>query len=657
MDALKLLPCYNAFLVIVDVPEIYMHQFWFTISKIKDSSSYQFKLDNKKFRIDVVDFHEILHICPKVPNQEFIEPPSHEDILTFIKSLSFKGALEFVLISFESQELKSCGKKGSFIADDNIIPDPDVALELGKSISKTEAQEQEDATKVQETHERLVTAKPTSDEESDEYDDEPARPTGRRRQTGVVLRDTSNVPDETKGKSTNTNKGAGITPEVLDVSKATSGVQDMDEEDWGLDKDDIILTTYDVNEEMKDAKIADEDKEKGDTEQAGNDQAIKDAQVKDDDQSPPLLPVPVSVIPEQTIPTPTPVITTLTSASTAPLQVPVVHAFTSMIQQSTPIPTPPTTSEATTITTIIHDPLPAVIQRLLDLESKFEAWTKVDHSEVIAEVVQTNVINEVKNQLPKLLPKAVSNFHDSQKDVLKIQKIKLDHATKQQLPKCLAKPFDQELYDALMLSPILDEDDMERAKAAKPHTQKKRRHDDKVQDPHAGLDQGMKKRKKREETVFEAADTDLFLDKGDDIEKPPLNFDDLMSNPIDFTAFALNRLKISKLTKVDLVGPIYNLLKVTCKSCVELEYNIKECYRALYDQIDRNNREGDRCPYDLRKPLPFIEREYTTSATKTKVAKYGLDGIEDMIPKLWSPVKVDYNKNAALGISHWGPKH
>ncbi|GKB87067.1 hypothetical protein Tco_0959339 [Tanacetum coccineum] len=54
-------------------------------------------------------------------------------------------------------------------------------------------------------------------------------------------------------------------------------------------------------------------------------------------------------------------------------------------------------------------------------------------------------------------------------------------------------------------------------------------------------------------------------------KNPPLTFDDLISNPIDFTAFAMNRLKLTKLTKDDLVGPVYNLLKGTCKSYVELE--------------------------------------------------------------------------------------
>ncbi|GJU52108.1 uncharacterized mitochondrial protein-like protein [Tanacetum coccineum] len=48
LDTLKLSPCYLAFLITVEVPEIYIHQFWNTIKKIKDTDAYQFKLDKKK---------------------------------------------------------------------------------------------------------------------------------------------------------------------------------------------------------------------------------------------------------------------------------------------------------------------------------------------------------------------------------------------------------------------------------------------------------------------------------------------------------------------------------------------------------------------------------------------------------------------------------
>ncbi|GKC15203.1 hypothetical protein Tco_1011985 [Tanacetum coccineum] len=56
LDTLALSPCYNPFLITADVPEIYMQQFWFTISKIKDSSSYKFKLDNKSYKVEIVSF-------------------------------------------------------------------------------------------------------------------------------------------------------------------------------------------------------------------------------------------------------------------------------------------------------------------------------------------------------------------------------------------------------------------------------------------------------------------------------------------------------------------------------------------------------------------------------------------------------------------------
>ncbi|GJZ75409.1 hypothetical protein Tco_0639874 [Tanacetum coccineum] len=43
---------------------------------------------------------------------------------------------------------------------------------------------------------------------------------------------------------------------------------------------------------------------------------------------------------------------------------------------------------------------------------------------------------------------------------------------------------------------------------------------------------------------------------------------------------------------------------------------------------------------------------YTTSTTKTKAAQYDLPGIKDMVPNIWSPVKVAYDKYALWSISH-----
>ncbi|GJZ38554.1 hypothetical protein Tco_0585117 [Tanacetum coccineum] len=123
-----------------------------------------------------------------------------------------------------------------------------------------------------------------------------------------------------------------------------------------------------------------------------------------------------------------------------------------------------------------------------------------------------------------------------------------------------------------------------------------------------------------------------------------------MDTPLDFSAFIMNRLKVDTLTPELLAGPTFNLMKVSCKSLVELEYFFEEVYKATTDQLDWNNLEGQQYPHDLRKPLPLIpnsqghrvipfdyfinndlaylsggvsSQTYTTSVTKTRAADYG----------------------------------
>nr|GFC08149.1 hypothetical protein [Tanacetum cinerariifolium] len=65
--------------------------------------------------------------------------------------------------------------------------------------------------------------------------------------------------------------------------------------------------------------------------------------------------------------------------------------------------------------------------------------------------------------------------------------------------------------------------------------------------------------------------------------------------------------------------------------------------------------------YFINNDLEYLKggsssKKYTTSTTKTKVAKYDIPCIEDMVPSSWSPVKVAYDKYVVWGISHWAPK-
>ncbi|GJR74987.1 hypothetical protein Tco_0087352 [Tanacetum coccineum] len=94
LDALTLTTCYHVFLITAEVPVIYMHQFWATVNK--HNASYRFKIDNKRFSVNVEVFREILNICPRIPGQEFVEPPSEEEALSFIRELGHSGEIKYI---------------------------------------------------------------------------------------------------------------------------------------------------------------------------------------------------------------------------------------------------------------------------------------------------------------------------------------------------------------------------------------------------------------------------------------------------------------------------------------------------------------------------------------------------------------------------------
>nr|GEW71397.1 hypothetical protein [Tanacetum cinerariifolium] len=220
-------------------------------------------------------------------------------------------------------------KKSSIFLEDNIILEPDVALELGKSISKTEAEIAEEERRLHETHERLVTAKLIGVNEYDESNSEPAnRPT--RRKIPSVMTDeeqlaadmkkaikaskealglqqqtidssegagiTPEAPDELTGKFTTSKEGAGIILEVPDGGKDEITWLSTDEEEKGTEDDDEVdddrsIGIAKTNDERTYAKNGDQamtdaenivakklKEEKGDEEeeQADDDQAEDD---------------------------------------------------------------------------------------------------------------------------------------------------------------------------------------------------------------------------------------------------------------------------------------------------------------------------------------------------------------------------------------------
>nr|GEZ10318.1 hypothetical protein [Tanacetum cinerariifolium] len=50
-------------------------------------------MDNKKHIVNLESFREMLHICPRLPHQPFVEPPFEEEILAFLRFLRHSGAI------------------------------------------------------------------------------------------------------------------------------------------------------------------------------------------------------------------------------------------------------------------------------------------------------------------------------------------------------------------------------------------------------------------------------------------------------------------------------------------------------------------------------------------------------------------------------------
>ncbi|GJU94289.1 hypothetical protein Tco_1319045 [Tanacetum coccineum] len=79
-DALALTPCYSAFLITANVPEVYMHQFWDSV--YKHDTFYKFKMDKRKrFKLNLEIFRDIFKICPRVHGQDFDALPTDEEIV------------------------------------------------------------------------------------------------------------------------------------------------------------------------------------------------------------------------------------------------------------------------------------------------------------------------------------------------------------------------------------------------------------------------------------------------------------------------------------------------------------------------------------------------------------------------------------------------
>ncbi|GJV05553.1 hypothetical protein Tco_1343209 [Tanacetum coccineum] len=280
-------------------------------------------------------------------------------------------------------------------------------------------------------------------------------------------------------------------------------------------------------------------------------------------------------------------------------------------------------AEATTSTITATDSttLTAMHQRLSDVENEVKTLRNVNHNSAICVPVKSKVLTVVKEYLGTNVTNMLQQQQKSQKSTADIHKIKMEQAGKQQeLKYTIISSNHKALYHALMKSILADEDAMDKDQGLKSKKRGKETEPSKkaksLELPKSppSLSQNLLARLVQE-TIrpptpdpewnegksVENKPTQKWLSDLAKAEKPSKTFDDLMSTPIDFGAFVMNRLQISDRYPFNLSKPL-PLIKSRNSQIVLVDYFFNNDLAYL---------QGEN-----------TGRTYTTSLTKIKAAKY-----------------------------------
>ncbi|GJY25325.1 integrase, catalytic region, zinc finger, CCHC-type containing protein, partial [Tanacetum coccineum] len=296
------------------------------------------------------------------------------------------------------------------------------------------------------------------------------------------------------------------------------------------------------------------------------------------------------------------------------------------------------------------------------------SWIEAMQEE-IHEFEQLEVVKEALEKTPLSLGQSSSQGQSAIQAVESLFEYQLKKILYEKMHKSqtnLTRATHQELFDALTWSMLLDEANMEKEEPVEDLVFEKASDNidqtfyDKMDTADETLADAIPKILKKDwfkkaprpetlnpnwNTIKTVDDTpeQSWFNEMVQAEKPPLMFDELMSTPIDFSTFSMNRLKLDKIIREILVGQcsIYSKKAFTLQDKDgQLTIPVKFFFNNDLEYLKVGNKE----------------RTYSSSITKTPVVRYTMEGIEDIIPTLWSPVIIVYDKDVALGISHWGPQ-
>nr|GEV64932.1 putative reverse transcriptase domain-containing protein [Tanacetum cinerariifolium] len=588
LDALALTPCYSVFFTTVDVPEVYMHQFWDSIHMYENS--YRFRMDkNKKFKLNLEIFRDIFQICLRVHGQNFDELPTNEDIVSFFKELGHTWEIKtitdivvdqthqhwrtFATIINRSLSRKTTGLDKLRLSRAQIL----WGMYYKKNVDYVELLWEDFTYQIDNGGHKKQDKMYYNDSPRDNYLINTLRFIYAKEESqiyGAQLPKSMTSPEMRESKAYKTYHGyaTGATPpkKARKFKKpASPKLTTIPKEKISVEKRKridllfkVALTEQAQYEEVRKKSLRDFYK----THPSGSDTVTK------------LAPSAAKIKPYVTNKGTGAKLGVFDSDNEKGLDSEHENESGSESDQEEneeDVKDDEEEEEDEFVKTPSND---SNDEDETILKIKLKIFPTPD-AEIVSPM-DVYVHHEVpSNQTPTLLKVHVSVITESSPIFTTIISQSLPSFTPQLQQSTPTPPPTTEATNPLSILPnfasVFQFNNIVTTLEKEPK--------------------------------FEVADSDMPQDQEDNLaDKPSKTFDESMNTPIDFSAYIMNGLKITNLTQETLLGPTFKLLKGTHTNYAELEYDFKECYKALSEKLDWDNPKGDDYPFDLTKPLPLV---------------------------------------------------
>nr|GEU83773.1 retrovirus-related Pol polyprotein from transposon TNT 1-94 [Tanacetum cinerariifolium] len=691
LDALALTSFYQAFLITAEVPAIFMQEFWATI-------------------------------CPKIPGQQFEDLPLEHEILSFIRDLRHTRDIHYLTDvdtspkkkttqATKGSRLKTLGKMAKSNKKKQPAKMPKTnRLAVLSEAGLTEAKQIKLATKRSKKDFHMSHASGSGDRvdnQSKGPDEQQQKAIGTNEGAGVR----PEVPNVPKYDSKNDEESWTISQDEDDADEETDVNDDCEETESDNDGDDLThpnLSTYKADKEEEKEKADDEEvssdqrvltppeyelTKKEEENKEGGDKDIEGEQEQDEEDN---LYRDVNINLERSDAEMT---NAQTNQDTEDTHVTLTNVPPAAQQQNYSV-------SSDLVSKFINPSSDTGIDSILNPNIKSQTLVNVPVSVAADTPSSDTTIPQLP--IPNIQPLQQTPVAASLSE-FKLKKILIDKIEENK--SINISEIQKNLYNALVKSYNSDKDII--TSYGDVITLKRGRDDqDKDEDPSAGSNRGSKRRRSgkkaksskeptHEESKFisssnvasrsqpKSSGKSIYAEehgqKVDDLEdqthqefntgnndvthvrealdddkSTQSSFNEFLATLIDFSAFIMHRLKIDNMTQEILTGPTYDLIKGTCKSVVELEYQLEEVFKATNDRLDWHNPKGKPYPHDLSKPFSLIlnkkgrqvipldhfinndlkylkggssSKKYTTSITKMKAANCGQVKQDDLLYK------------------------